>query len=67
MNALADEHGFLVAYPAQSRNANGSNCWNWFRPEDQSREGGETAILAGIVADVVAAHRIDPARVLRDA
>ncbi len=63
MNALADEHGFLVAYPAQSRNANGSNCWNWFRPEDQRREGGEPAILAGIVADVVPAHRIDPARV----
>ncbi len=63
MNALADEHGFLVAYPAQSRNANGSNCWNWFRPEDQRRDGGEPAILAGIVADVTAAHRIDPARV----
>jgi poly(hydroxyalkanoate) depolymerase family esterase len=63
MNALAAQHGFLVAYPAQSRNANGSNCWNWFRPEDQRREGGEPAILAGIVADVARDHRVDPAHV----
>ena len=64
MNALADEHGFLVAYPAQSRNANGSNCWNWFRPEDQRRDGGEPAMLAGIVARRRrSAMRVDPARV----
>lgn len=63
MNALADKHGFLVAYPAQSPNANGSNCWNWFRPQDQRREGGEPAILAGIAADVMQAHEIDPQRV----
>ena len=63
MNELAEQHGFLVAYPAQSNNANGSNCWNWFRPEDQRRDGGEPAILAGIVADVGGAYRVDPARV----
>ena len=63
MNALAEQHGFLVAYPAQSRNANGSNCWNWFRSGDQAREGGEPAILAGIARDVIAAEGADPQRV----
>ena len=63
MNALAELHGFLVAYPAQSANANGSNCWNWFRPADQARDGGEPEILAGIVRDVIAAEPVDAERV----
>lgn len=63
MNALAEQHGFLVAYPAQSANANGSNCWNWFRPADQARDGGEPEILAGIVRDVIAAEPVDAKRV----
>ncbi len=63
MNALADQFGVLVAYPAQTARANGSNCWNWFRGQDQARGAGEPSILAGIVADIAADHRVDQARV----
>jgi poly(hydroxyalkanoate) depolymerase family esterase len=63
MNALADEHGFLVAYPAQSARANGSNCWNWFRAEDQSRDRGEPSIVAGIAREVASRYDVDERRI----
>ena len=63
MNALAEQQGFLVAYPAQSANANGSKCWNWFRPQDQARGKGEPALIAGMTAQLASEYRIDPARV----
>ncbi|MGV8923705.1 MAG: alpha/beta hydrolase family esterase [Thermomonas sp.] len=63
MNAQADLHGFVVAYPAQSATANANKCWNWFRPQDQSRGGGEPALIAGMTAQIGADYRVDPARI----
>jgi poly(hydroxyalkanoate) depolymerase family esterase len=63
MNALAEEHGFIVAYPSQSKAANASLCWNWFRPENQMRGRGEPAIIAGITSEIVAEYGVDPTRV----
>jgi len=63
MNALAEEHGFIVVYPIQSKAANASMCWNWFSPENQSRGRGEPAIIAGITSEIIAEYTIDPARV----
>ncbi|WP_218838848.1 extracellular catalytic domain type 1 short-chain-length polyhydroxyalkanoate depolymerase [Sphingomonas guangdongensis] len=63
MNELAEELGFLVAYPRQTQAANQQRCWNWFRPGDQARGRGEPALIAGIVRDVIAAERIDAERV----
>jgi poly(hydroxyalkanoate) depolymerase family esterase len=60
MNALAEEFGCLVAYPAQTSAANMQNCWNWFRPEDQGRGRGEPALIAGLTRDILRDHGGDP-------
>lgn len=64
MNQHADARGCMVLYPAQSRFANGYGCWNWFNPHDQAREGGETALLAGMVRHVMDRHPVDPQQVV---
>lgn len=63
MNVLAEQHGFLVIYPAQAASANGSKCWNWFRAEDQRRDRGEPALIAGITQEVAANYHVDERRV----
>jgi poly(hydroxyalkanoate) depolymerase family esterase len=76
-NELAERKGFVVAYPQEDSgkdaqdatvrsvegSANGTACWNWFRPEDQSRGAGEPKTIAGITQSVIAKDRIDPRRV----
>ena len=35
MNRLAEDLGFIVAYPRQSATADHSACWNWFNLQDR--------------------------------
>jgi len=63
MNELAERHGFLVVYPAQAAGANAMKCWNWFRADNQARDAGEPALIAGIVREVAALHAVDERRI----
>ncbi len=62
MNELAEQDGFIVAYPEQTAKANGSRCWNWFRRQDQMRSG-EPSLIAGITKHIAATHRVDDRRI----
>jgi poly(hydroxyalkanoate) depolymerase family esterase len=63
MNWLAEERGFIAAYPGQSVSANQTACWNWFHVINQMRDQGETCIIAGITRTIMAAFDIDAERV----
>lgn len=63
MNAIAEGNNCFVVYPAQTRAANESNCWNWFNASDQRRDNGEPAIIAGITRAIIREYAIDTSRI----
>jgi poly(hydroxyalkanoate) depolymerase family esterase len=63
MNTIAEERQCLVLYPAQTKSANQSQCWNWFKRAHQRRDKGEPAIIAGMTREVLKRYGGDARKV----
>lgn len=48
-NKLADENGFIIAYPEQKGTNNMNRCFNWFYGKDTELEKGEVASIHQVV------------------
>ena len=63
MNAVGEERNCFVLYPAQTKSANPSQCWNWFKRAHQRRDRGEPAIIAGMTLEILKRYGVDARRV----
>jgi poly(hydroxyalkanoate) depolymerase family esterase len=62
-STLADQAGFALLFPEQTRRNNANLCFNWFERADIARAGGEAESIAALTEAMIAAHGLDRARV----
>lgn len=62
-STLAEECGAALLFPGQKRSNNAIGGFNWFKPGDSQRDGGEALSIRQMVAQVVKDHDIDASRV----
>lgn len=60
---LADDYGFAVLFPEQSRQNNANLCFNWFQADDVTRDAGEVLSIREMVAGMIVDHGIDVRRI----
>lgn len=62
-SGLADELGFALLYPEQTRSNNFNLCFNWYDPGDSRRGEGEPLSIVQMIEHMVEAHQLDASRV----
>lgn len=62
MNLVAEQKGYAVLYPQQLASAQSQRCWRWYDQATQ-QGGGDTALLAMLVAKVCEQHGINRRRI----
>jgi poly(hydroxyalkanoate) depolymerase family esterase len=62
-STLADRYGFALLMPEQKASNNGNGCFNWFNPEDITRDGGEAGSIRQMIARMARDHSIDKDRI----
>jgi poly(3-hydroxybutyrate) depolymerase len=62
-STLAKRYGFALLMPEQQGSNNAHTCFNWFNPEDTTRDLGEARSIRQMIARMVGEHKIDPRRI----
>ena len=62
-STLADQHGFVLLMPEQTRQNNPTRSFNWFLPGDIRRGEGEAGSIAQMVETAVEDFNIDRQRI----
>jgi poly(hydroxyalkanoate) depolymerase family esterase len=62
-STLADQCGVALLFPEQSLGNNIYRGFNWYKPRDSRRGGGEPLSIRQMIGQVVDDHAIDPSRV----
>lgn len=62
MNRLADDKGFAVLYPQQTKRVQALRCWRWFQP-DAAHGFAEADAIADLVRTVVKRYKLDAGRI----
>ena len=58
-STLADRHGFAVLLPEQQRTNNPNVCFNWFQPEDTTRDRGEALSIRQMIERALDDYGLD--------
>jgi poly(hydroxyalkanoate) depolymerase family esterase len=62
-STLAKRYGFALLMPEQQASNNGQTCFNWFNPEDTTRERGEACSIRQMIARMADEHKISAQRI----
>jgi poly(hydroxyalkanoate) depolymerase family esterase len=62
-STLADQHGFALLMPEQSRQNNLTRSFNWFQPDDTRRGEGEAHSIVQMIEKLLRDHNIDRRRI----
>src|SRR6476661_3682567 len=62
-STLANQYGFALLMPEQSRQNNLTGAFNWFQPDDMRRGKGEAQSIREMVEHMVREHDVDPTRI----
>src|SRR3954464_9257510 len=62
-STLAKHYGFALLMPEQQAANNANVCFNWFNPEDTTRDSGEACSIRQMIARMVDDVGVDPHRI----